>query len=170
MRHAYSANNSQMPFLQTHLPRLTYAAIISGKFMSNNTLAPKNIFRNTSDRRSSDRRNPTNQRKSVRYAKNDLTAHLILKQFFKSNEYTFAKVVDISSTGARIDTAQKLSVKTKVTLNIMLDNQYTHKVKAKVTRICQNAVSGINYGLIFDEAQHALIDHIVVNNNDFSIA
>ncbi|BCG63279.1 MAG: hypothetical protein methR_P0975 [Methyloprofundus sp.] len=170
MRHSSSDNNSQLPLLQIHLPQLTYASIISGKFMSNNNLTPKNTFRNTSDRRSTDRRNPTNQRKSVRYAKNDLTAHLILKQFFKSNEYTYAKVVDISSTGARIDTAQKLSVKTKVTLNIMLDNQYTHKVKAKVTRICQNAVSGINYGLIFDEAQHALIDHIVVNNNDFSIA
>jgi preprotein translocase subunit SecD len=146
--------------------------------MSNNNLTPKNIFRNISDRRNAERRNTerrnsnrrtSNQRKSVRYAKSNLTAHLILKQTFKSNQYTYAKVVDISSTGARIDTAQKLSVKTNVVLNIMLDNQYTHKIKAKVTRICQNATSGINYGLTFDEAQHALIDHLIVNNNDFSI-
>ncbi len=138
--------------------------------MINNSSTSVNTFRNVPDRRNSNRRNPANQRKSVRYAKNELTAHIILKKFFKSNQYTFAKVVDISSTGARIDTAQKLSVKTNVTLNIMLDNQYTHKVKAKVIRVCQNATSGINYGLIFDDAQHALIDYIIVNHNDFSIA
>ncbi len=138
--------------------------------MTHNNSASTSIARRAPERRNSERRASTNQRKAVRYTKDALTAHLILKNLLKSNQYTFAKIIDISSTGARIDTAQKLPLKAKITLNIMLDKQSTHKVKAKVIRVCQNAKSSINYGLMFDNAQHALIDHIIVNHKDISIA
>jgi len=106
-----------------------------------------------------------NQRKSVRYHHKDLMAHLIVKQRFKSNEYTYTKVINISSSGAHISTGRKLPVKTKITLNLMLPNQTTYKVTAKIARICKNA----SYGVTFDETQHALIDHIMVHYHNFTI-
>ena len=136
--------------------------------MTNNSKPTRNTTaRRTPDRRNLERRAPTNQRKAVRYTKDALTAHLILKKLLKANQYTFAKVANISSTGARIDTTQKLPLKAKITLNIMLDNHTVYQTKAKVIRTCQNAVAkDITYGLIFEKTQHALIDHIIAKHHD----
>lgn len=107
----------------------------------------------------------SSNRKSVRYSHNELMAHLIVKRRFKPNEYIYAKVLNISSNGAYINTGHKLSIKTKVTLNLMLPNQTIYKVTGRVVRIAEHT----HYGVNFDQTQHALIDHIIVYDHNFSI-
>jgi hypothetical protein len=104
-------------------------------------------------------------RKAVRYRKSDIKATLTSKQWFISKT-TPINVLDISSKGICIAIEHKLSINTKVVLNLKLTTDYSCTILAKVVRL----YSTTEYGLVFDKTQHTAIDHIISDEADFTIA
>jgi len=104
-------------------------------------------------------------RKAVRYRKSDIKATLTSKQWFTSKT-TPINVLDISSKGICIAIEHKLSINTKVVLNLKLTTDYSCTIPAKVVRL----YSTTEYGLVFDKTQHTAIDHIISDEADFTIA
>ena len=105
-------------------------------------------------------------RKAVRYRKSDIKATLTLKQWFKMSKPIPVNVLDISSKGICIAIEHKLSINTKVVLNLKLTTDYSCIIPAKVVRL----YSATEYGLVFDKTQHTAIDHIISDEADFTIA
>jgi len=104
-------------------------------------------------------------RKAVRYRKSDIKATLTSKQWFTSKT-TPINVLDISSKGICIAIEHKLSINTKVVLNLTLTADYACTIPAKVVRL----YSTTEYGLVFNKTQHTAIDHIISDEADFTIA
>jgi len=104
-------------------------------------------------------------RKAVRYRKSDIKATLTSKQWFISKTIPI-NVLDISSKGICIAIEHKLSINTKVVLNLKLTTDYSCIIPAKVVRL----YSATEYGLVFDKTQHTAIDHIISDEADFTIA
>ncbi len=104
-------------------------------------------------------------RKAVRYRKSDIKATLTSKQWFISKTIPI-NVLDISSKGICIAIEHKLSINTKVVLNLKLTTDYSCTIPAKVVRL----YSTTEYGLVFDKTQHTAIDHIISDEADFTIA
>jgi len=105
-------------------------------------------------------------RKAVRYSKSDIKATLTSKQWFKISKTIPIKVLDISSKGVCIAIEHKLTLNTKVVLNLELTEDYACIIPAKVVRL----YSTTEYGLVFDKTQHTAIDHIISDEADFTIA
>jgi len=105
-------------------------------------------------------------RKAVRYSKSDIKATLTSKQWFKISKTIPIKVLDISSKGVCIAIEHKLTMNTKVVLNLELTEDYACIIPAKVVRL----YSTTEYGLVFDKTQHTAIDHIISDEADFTIA
>jgi len=105
-------------------------------------------------------------RKAVRYSKSDIKATLTSKQWFKISKTIPIKVLDISSKGVCIAIERKLTMNTKVVLNLELTEDYACIIPAKVVRL----YSTTEYGLVFDKTQHTAIDHIISDEADFTIA
>jgi len=105
-------------------------------------------------------------RKAVRYSKSGIKATLTLKQRLKTSKAIPLNVLDISSKGICIAIEHKLSMNTKVLLNLKLTADYACIIPAKVVRL----YSTTKYGLVFDKTQHTAIDHIISDEADFTIA
>ncbi len=105
-------------------------------------------------------------RKTVRYIENTAKATFTFQQWFRSSTLVNISIIDISSKGACINSKKPLSINTKITLNIKLNNGYKDTIKAKVIGIYKNK----NYGISFDSSQHELMDQIIIKDNQFSIS
>ncbi|NOQ13689.1 MAG: hypothetical protein GQ583_04315 [Methyloprofundus sp.] len=107
-----------------------------------------------------------NRRKAIRYSPRSKKAIIKLKQLLRPNIYIHIKIINISSKGARISSRYTLSIKTKVILNLQTKDGTIWKVPAKVIRLYNNE----EYGILFDAIQHDLIDQLMKNETDFSLA
>ncbi len=107
-----------------------------------------------------------NQRKAVRYISSKRhRASITLKQLLRSRKYIHVEVINISSKGARISSRYQFSVKTKIILNIKISNGETWQVPATIVRLYSQS----EFGIIFNEIQHHLMDQIMKHETDFSI-
>ena len=107
-----------------------------------------------------------NQRKAIRYTSSSKKATVTLKQLFRPIKYINIEVINISSKGARVYSKYKFSMRTKIIFNLKIKGSNTRKVPARVIRLYSNT----EYGIAFDSIQHDLIDQIMKNETDFTIA
>ena len=107
-----------------------------------------------------------NQRKTIRYISSSNTATVSIKSIFRSRKCIDTKIINISSKGARISSEYKFSKKTKIILNLKTKDGTTWKISAKIAHLYSN----MEYGITFASIQHDLIDQIMANDVDFTIA
>ncbi|NOQ64160.1 MAG: hypothetical protein GQ582_06585 [Methyloprofundus sp.] len=106
-----------------------------------------------------------NQRKAIRYFFHKTKASLSTKPFFTAGEKFEVQIINMSSSGVRILSTNKLSQKTKISLSISIKGIGTWKVPAKITRSYGN----MQYGIAFNTPEHAIIDQLIEHEPDFSI-
>ena len=106
-----------------------------------------------------------NKRKAIRYLSSSNKATIALKPLFRSRKYINIEIINISSRGARISSKYKFAKKSKIIFNLIIKNNTTWKVPAKVVRLYSNT----EYGIAFDSIQHDLIDQIMLNETDFNV-
>lgn len=107
-----------------------------------------------------------NQRKTIRYISNSNTVTVSIKSIFRSRKCIDTKIINISSKGARISSKYKFSIKTKIIFNLKTKDGTTWKIPAKIACLYSN----MEYGITFTSIQHDLIDQIMANDADFTIA
>lgn len=108
-----------------------------------------------------------NLRKAIRYLSYQNKAVITLKQRFKTTKYINIEVINISSTGARFSTKYKFSRNTKIVFNIRIKGSFsTWKISSTIVRLYKNS----EYGIIFNEPHHDLIDQIMKSGNDLNLA
>ena len=107
-----------------------------------------------------------NLRKAVRYGKNNIVATLTPQQWFQNKKAIAIEIINISSKGACISSKEKLTKNTNIILNLMLNDNYHCKIKAKVIgRYLTNT-----YGVCFNESQHDAIDQVIRSGTHFTIS
>ncbi len=108
----------------------------------------------------------TNQRKAVRYTSSASVATVTFKPLFRARQHINIKLINISSKGVRIHSKYNFSCKSNVIFNLKIKGKPTWKVSGKIVRLYGHS----EFGIAFDTIQHPLIDQLIANNTDFSIA
>ena len=73
-----------------------------------------------------------NQRKSIRFIRNDIRASIVKPNFIGLNEKINCKLLDISSTGVQISTPIKLGTDCKLTVFLSFNTSKVFKLKSRV--------------------------------------
>ena len=102
-----------------------------------------------------------NNRISVRYRRNDISATLKIRNLFFSRQ-TPVKLLDISSKGAAIRSDIKLKLKKRVSLVVQFKDQKSFTVNAIVV----HNHDAPRYGLKFDSYQGELAEHLLETQTD----
>ena len=107
-----------------------------------------------------------NQRRAIRYTSSRNRATVTFKSLFRPRKHINIEVINLSSKGARVSSKYKFPMRAKIIFNLKIEDSNTFKVPAKVIRLYSNT----EYGIAFDSVQHDLIDQIMENEDDFTIA
>ncbi len=139
-----------MPSTSTCLPFLTYLNAI----MTDETITPiKNTPR-------------VKQRKAVRYITYSPNKAIItIKQFLGPKTYIHARVINISSKGARIYSKYEFTANTSIILNIKIKSGESWKIPAKVIELYSDS----EFGIIYNATQQDLVDQILKHEEKFGI-
>ncbi len=105
-----------------------------------------------------------NNRKAVRYVRQDISALLLTKSLFGSTKNNLVQLIDISSRGALIACSNKLTVKNKVNLQLVFKDGKKFLIPATVIHI--NGLGQKQYGLKFDNFNHELGDYLLSSQSD----
>ena len=105
-------------------------------------------------------------RKSVRYIRNDMKANLIYSNALGLKKNLPAELNDISTKGALVTTAQKLSMNKKVTVLITFDDGKVFRIYGKVIRKCPTTPH--RYGIKFEKQENGLGDYLLKTQTDLT--
>ena len=106
----------------------------------------------------------SNQRKTVRYVREDITASIKKNTLLSLGKQIKIKLLDISTKGALISIDKKLKVKTKISLNLEFNDGKTFQIDAKVVRIADPSAN--YYGIQFNRYDNELGEHLFNTQTD----
>jgi len=100
---------------------------------------------------------PNNNRRSVRYVRNDISVYLAYRQPL-AKQTLAVKLLDLSSTGAFVLSAKKLPINKKITFILCFKNGEQFDIKAKIVRHDGQVSAKCRLGIKFDRYNNALGD------------
>ena len=106
----------------------------------------------------------SNQRKTVRYVRDDITASIKKNTLLSFGKQIKIKLLDISTKGALISIDKKLKVKTKISLNLEFNDGKTFQIDAKVVRKADPSAN--TYGIQFNKYDNELGEHLFNTQTD----
>ena len=106
----------------------------------------------------------SNQRKTVRYVREDITASIKKNTLLSLGKQIKIKLLDISTKGALISIDKKLKVKTKISLNLEFNDGKTFQIDAKVVRKADPSAN--TYGIQFNKYDNELGEHLFNTQTD----
>ncbi len=104
-----------------------------------------------------------NKRIAVRYIRDDITAFLFTKIWFKSIRLP-VKLIDISSKGALISCPKKLALNKKIILSLRFQDGKQFDLPATI--IHKKKDNAQSYGLKFEVLSNKLGDYLLSSQND----